>query len=88
MTCILNQYFATVFTEEDLSDMPVPNMCNSDEVMDEIDTANQQYTRRGTETTKSKTSKTKSVIMHTKSMTSRSCLNVRGHGIFKQGNLL
>ena len=24
MTCILNQYFATVFTEEDLSDMPVP----------------------------------------------------------------
>ena len=40
MTCILNQYFATVFTEEDLSDMPVPtNMCNSDEVMDEIDTS-------------------------------------------------
>ena len=40
MTCILNQYFATVFTEEDLGDMPVPtNMCNSDEVMDEIDTS-------------------------------------------------
>ena len=40
MTCILNQYFATVFTEEDLSDMPVPtNMCNSDEVMDGIDTS-------------------------------------------------
>ena len=39
MTCILSQYFATVFTDEDLSDMPVPtNMCNSDEVMDEIDT--------------------------------------------------
>ena len=40
MTCILNQYFATVFTEEDLSDMPVPmNMCNSDEVVDEIATS-------------------------------------------------
>ena len=40
MTCILNQYVATVFTEEDLSDMPVPtNMCNSDEVRDEIDTS-------------------------------------------------
>ena len=40
MTCVLNQYFATVFTDEDLSDMPVPtNMCNSYEVMDEIDTS-------------------------------------------------
>ena len=40
ITCILNKYFATVFTEEDLSDMPVPTkMCNSDEEMDEIDTS-------------------------------------------------
>ena len=40
ITCILNKYFATVFTEEDLSDMPVPTkMCNNDEEMDEIDTS-------------------------------------------------
>ena len=40
MTCILNQYFATVFTEEDLCDMPIPTkMCNSDEDMDKIDTS-------------------------------------------------
>ena len=50
MTCILNHYFATVFTEEDLSDMPVPtNMCNSDEVMDEIDTS-QSAVNRNSET--------------------------------------
>ena len=40
MTCILNQYFDTIFTEEDLSDMPIPTeMCISDEEMDEIDTS-------------------------------------------------
>ena len=43
VTCILNQNVATVFTEEDLSGMPVPtNMCNSDDLMT---LANQQFTR-------------------------------------------
>ena len=38
MTCILNEYFPTVFTEEDLSDIPVPtNVWNSDEVMEAND---------------------------------------------------
>ena len=40
IACILNQYFATVFTDEDMSNMPnARSMCNDDAVLEEIDTS-------------------------------------------------